>query len=283
MAELIYQDIALRPMSDIDLLIKSEDRFLIDKLMLRSGYRNSSLFSKRHLQWENTIHCITYDSEIVNIECHLSIDELPNLNSWVDASSATIASTNVSMLSTEKFLLHLCVHTYKHLYVELPRLIWWYDIAEVLRRYQAELDWDYVIQLSREHEVHGVVHQVLYLINREFGAYVPTGVLSQLDNGGDVISIDYVLHTVRKLEGRFRPLSWLSDISGIPLIRDRIYYVFAKLFPSKDYMIAHYSLSRANLVYLYYPIRIFLFILSTIRWGLRLPARLWNRYVSPKD
>ena len=282
LAHLVYQDIALRPMHDIDLMIRIEDRFLVEKLMLQLGYKNISLFSKRHLQWENIIRSMAYSSRITTVECHIVIDEFPALDPWENASFAAIASTNTLILGAEELLLHLCVHTDKHVGMELPKLIWWYDIAAVLKHYQGELNWDYVIQISREHKVEEAVHWNLHLVNRDFGEYVPAGVLDQLECNGLNISIDDVLNATRKLKGRYITSSQFSDISKIPSIREKVHYIFARLFPHKEYMIEHYSISRPALVYFYYPVRILLIVLKTLWSFLRLPVYLWNRYISRK-
>ena len=154
--------------------------------------------------------------------------------------------------------------------MESPKLIWWYDVAELLKHYQGKLDWDYVIQFSREHKIEGYIHRTLHLINEEFGGHVPASVLDRLESDHAPISIDHVLHAAKDLGEPPRAPSWLSDISKIPSIRDKICYVFARLFPRREYMVDHYSVSRPNLVYLYYPARIFLIVLAAPRGFFRL-------------
>ncbi|MFC1716160.1 nucleotidyltransferase family protein [Candidatus Poribacteria bacterium] len=280
LAELIYQDITLRPMIDIDLMIKSEDRLLVNRLMLQAGYRSVSLFSKRHLQWGDIVRGMIYKSGATIFDCHIQIDEVPD--PWSNVTSATIASTDALILGAEELLLHLCVHADNHLRIESPKLIWWYDVAELLKHYQGKLDWDYIVQFSREHKMEVGIHRTLHLINKEFGGHVPAGVLDRLGADDATISIDHILHAAKVLGERPRPPSWFLDIYKVPSARDKICYVFARLFPSREYMTDHYLVSRPSLVYLYYPVRIFSFILTVPRGLFRLPVYLWNRYVSHK-
>lgn len=279
LAALIYQNIALRPMCDVDLLVRRNDIWKTSEVFSQLGYENKPSSSpKRCMQW---IRNVKYMNRLIYVEIHPNVYELPHLAPWINASPKAIASTdNTFILGAEDFLLHLCLHLNHHFKTGTHRLIWWYDIAEVLERYQRELDWNYAIRIAKEHRVEEVIHSILCVINERFHADVPAEVLSQLKNGGIVISINDVLHPARVRDRELVSLSsWLSAISRIPSIHSKIHYLFRWVFPSREFMIHHYSLARPNRVCFYYFVRIGEAIAKAVKALYQLPSYLWNRRI----
>jgi hypothetical protein len=243
----VYENIALRPMGDVDLLIRSEDVWKVDQ-MLSSEYENTTnLLSKRHARW---VKHLTYRDENTHIEIHLKIPELPELDPWMNAAPAKVASIDTLILGTEDFLLHLCLHLDQHLHGEPSRLIWWCDIAGFLKLHSGDINWDYVIRTAREYQVEGAIRRVLWTIHENLADRVPSHVLDQLKDDGITISISDVLDFRSPLNPE--PESLLPVISEMPLIRTKIYHILRLAFPSKEYLIHRYSITRSRSIYLYY-------------------------------
>lgn len=248
LAELVYKDIALRPMGDIDILVQPRDLLRSHRVLLREGYSSVSFFRelREHL---------TYDNGRAHIEVHPRIKELPNLNPWNHAHRATIASTDTLVLGKEDFFLHICVHPYRHLRkTGSVSLIWLYDIAEFLNRYRAELDWDYITETSKKHRVEGVVYSFSRLTNELFGEHIPSDVITRFGEDEIGISADEILNT------RLRGSSLSNNANfapGLPKIIRNFFIVFRMIFPCKEYMIKKYSIKRSKSFYFYYPIRLF--------------------------
>ncbi len=137
LAELVYESIALRPMNDVDLLIRNEDVWKVDEVLSPEYENVTRLLSKRHANW---VKHLTYRDENTCIDVHLKIPELPELDHWANAIPSTAASTDTLVLGTEDFLLHLCLHLDQHLHAEPPRLIWWCDIVRFLKRYAENIN-----------------------------------------------------------------------------------------------------------------------------------------------
>jgi hypothetical protein len=279
LGELVYQNPALRPMFDVDLLVKTEDIWRMDKLLSQAGYESNiaSLFSKRHIRW---VRHIVYWIGVIQVEFHPKIYELPNLDPWVNASAAKIASIDTLILGSEDFLLHLCLHVLDHyLSGDPPKLIQWCDIAEFLKHYGEQIDWDYVIQTAKENQVEGSVYSVLHAIDQWLGGHVPANVFSELKNDGIKISINDVLNpTQNQSQQTDSLLSYISFISKIPSIYNKIYHVFRCIFPCREYMMCHYSIARPRRVYLYYFIRIGNGVVKAMKTLYQLPGYLKNRH-----
>jgi hypothetical protein len=279
LGELVYQNPALRPMFDVDLLVKTEDIWRIDKLLSQAGYESNiaSLFSKRHIRW---VRHIKYRIGAIRVEFHPKIYELPNLDPWVNASAAKIASIDTLILRSEDFLLHLCLHVLDHyLRRDSPRLIQWCDIAEFLKHYKEQIHWDYVIQTAKENQVEGPVYSVLHVIDQWFGGQVPANIFNELKNDGINISINDVLNpTQNQSQQTDSLLPYISFTSKIPSIYSKIYHVFRCIFPCREYMMCHYSVARPRRVYLYYFIRIGKGVIKVVKTLYQLPGYLKNMH-----
>ncbi len=285
LAEIIYHSIALRPMLDVDILLKAEDMLRANKVLSQSGYKSdiASFFSKRYMLWRRHV---TYSDEAgrIYVQVHPRIAEFPDLNYWKNAVHAKIASTDVLMLGAEDFLLHLCLHVDHHIRDSgLAELIRWYDIAEVLKHYEKEFNWDYVIRIAKEKKVEGVIRSILHVINEWFNGNVPVDILDQLRENGTVISINDMPYIVKELTSKKKShdsrtlLPSLLFIPRIPSIHNKVYHIFRIIFPCREFMMQHYSVIRPKCVYFYYLIRIGELAIEAIQILCKLPSYLKSR------
>ena len=283
LAELVYQNIALRPMTDVDVIAKTEDIWRMDKVLPQSGYKSdveNILLSKRHIEWARHI---VFLNRFILFEVHPKIYELPDLDPWIKAVPAKIASVDTFILGPEDFLLHLCVHLLEHFYVrgDIAKLIWWFDIREVIRQNREGLDWDYVVRIARENQVEKAINRVLHTINEYFNGNVPADILHQLGDDDIVISINDILYGEQmQSQGNDSLLSYIPSISNMKSFRNRIYHIFRSVFPCKEYMIHRYSVKRANFVFLYYPVRMFKAFIRAVKTLFCLPSYLKHRHSS---
>ena len=276
LAEPIYQNIALRPMCDIDLLVKREDIQRIDEVLPNLGYEDVTLLSSKGN--EDWIRHTNYTNGVIMIEFHPKIPETPGLNPWINTSPAKIGSADALILGAEDSLLHICLHLDYHLRTDPSALIWWCDIVKFLKHYQKDLDWDYVVQIAKKNLVEGAIHRILHTINEGFDGHIPTYVLDQLKDDGIVISISDILHSDEALNRELSPL--LPVISTIPSIHSKLLYVFRRLFPRRKHMKYRYSVSRPNYVYFYYFISMSEVAGKALKILYRLPGHLKNKHIS---
>ncbi len=196
LAELVYPNIALRPMFDVDLLIRIDDLWRIDEILSQAGFESDkvNLLSKRHIHW---VRHVVYMSKAIQMEFHPKIYELPNLRPWANVAHAKIASVDTLVLGPDDLLLHACIHLLDHMYmrdISAGYLIWWYDIAAILKFYQEKLNWDYVMGVVREHEIEAAIHSVLRATSEWAGSHVPAEVLGQLADDGVVVSLNDMMN-----------------------------------------------------------------------------------------
>lgn len=183
--ENVYNNIAARPLGDIDILVRKKDLQTAIRILKTLGYTMDTYFS---LQDQNTDVKHTppmKNKDGLSIEIHwtiLSENEPFKIDTgglWDRALSVKIADVDVLALSPEDLVLHLSIHfAYQHhLKLGLRGLN---DIAEVLHYYEKHLDWGAIEKRSQKWGVDKVIWLALSLAEELLDAPVPSEVLFHL-------------------------------------------------------------------------------------------------------
>lgn len=253
--EAVYDDIGLRTVGDIDLLARKDDLLRIDKELLALGYKAVGPCT-HHIRY-------TAPKNGFPIEIHwvLAGPELPiqvDVESlWSRAQPLTLAQAPALALSPEDLLLHLCLHTARHVHDMRIRMLC--DIGEVVRRYGAGLDWQEISARARQWGIVRAVYVVLQLAHELLEVTVPKDLLASLQ---PVRFDDRHLALLRqqisapRVDGdtvRALPAARLWRAKGL---RGKMTVLRDSLLPSRDTIACMY-LAPANSwrAYLYYPVR----------------------------
>ena len=202
LGEIVYGDPVLRPFTDMDLLIRRQDLAKVRRALFDLGYGpvpgalDDRYYERIHLH----LQYLKRESGAV-AEVHWALDHkytVFNINYTEIIEGATqgeLAGVTALILTPETRLLSLCVHLTKHCYygdylLEQPDfvdlvlssglLILYCDIAEVIRHYGADLDWDLALHKARKWQIESSVRPALASVVRLFDAPVPDTVLRSL-------------------------------------------------------------------------------------------------------
>ena len=193
LAEKVYGNIALRPMSDIDLLVKEEDMMNVNEQLKTLDYRpidasvddidfsstylttldyrtpeeNSPSF---HIHWHFVNSTIPNESYIRNIK----ID-----NIWRDAEETRIADVETLVMAPHHLLIHLSEHALRVTH-SLSKLSFLCDINEAVNFYQERLDWGQLIDEAYTFNLEKMVYLSLFFSSKFLAAPVPEDVLSSI-------------------------------------------------------------------------------------------------------
>jgi hypothetical protein len=185
LAKAVYQNIALRQMGDMDLLVPKPRLAEAVDILHRQGYKETTPFT---IEVDTAVaqHLTRFVKPPVGaVELHwtltrpgkhytIDVDEL-----WERAIPANLAGIEVLSLSPEDLLLHLCLHTsYQHQFAFGLRPSC--DIARMIQHYQGELDWGAVQQRAEAWGWGRGVYLALRVARELVGAAVPGKVLRQL-------------------------------------------------------------------------------------------------------
>lgn len=138
LAGIVYGDIALRPMGDIDLLVRKEALPYAEEIMSALNYRTNMDSESQEWYRHNHFHLSPYihpDKSVV-VEIHHHVIGHPfhiDIGKWWErAREAKVANCGMLIPSPEDMLLHLCLHLFNHGYNKsLLRGIC--DISETLK------------------------------------------------------------------------------------------------------------------------------------------------------
>jgi len=195
LAQVVYPNLTLRAMQDIDLLVPREHLQDATDIALALGYAPIRPFTvEQEAAAKPHIARLTRPDSL-DVEIHWNItapNEVYSIDPadlWTHAVPVEFGMCRTLGLSPEHLLLHLCTHaSYQHGFEFGIRSL--VDIAATLRRFDAELDWALVVRQCRSWRWQRGVGISLSLARDLFGAAVPYGVLDSLaaDTDGAAIA-----------------------------------------------------------------------------------------------
>src|SRR3990172_8415258 len=206
LCEKIYNNSAMRPGGDIDILVHKHQVDTCLVVLAEQGIGqywpnllHDDYFTRHHLHQQRC-------SPDLNIwfEIHWALDHPYTLLTvdyeglFTRAKPAQLLGAPVQEMAPPDLLLSLEIHLVKHaVYLpslverkDLPRIIladgmmmYYLDIAEVIKQHK-DFDWDFTIQLARAWGAVDILGSVLLACKRYFGAPVPEQVLAALPVNG---------------------------------------------------------------------------------------------------
>lgn len=242
LAETVYPDMALRPFSDLDLLIFKEDLRKIEAKLSQFGY---DLFRDYRLGFAQQFGSrLTYIKENeVSIDLHWHIADLPYSkyipisSFWENAISVNIEGVETLILSPEDMLIHLCLHFSGHHYSEL---FWLVDISETIYCYSETIDWGLLLEKIRRYRIHSLMRYILRLVKELFEPPMSAFILEHLSS-----------YKASSFEERLFDVMANPNITGskgamvecllLKGIIPKMRYLSSKLFPSRDFILKQYQ------------------------------------------
>ena len=260
----IYDDISLRPMADLDLLLKKEDISKALSILTAIDYHPSTYFN---LNTENIdIKHVPplIKNQKLYLELHWSIAEgdwpfnVDVGGLWQRAVPATIAGVSALALSTEDLLLHLCIHfTYQHQLKGNLRGL--YDFLKVFETHQWEIDWETLFKTAKEWRVERIVALTFELLVDLFGGKFPQDVLVHFKS--ELISPDLFTAAKNQIfpahDTQAAITPDLARLSSMPGLINKFRLILTRVFLPKATMARLYNTPPTSIkIYFFYPVRL---------------------------
>lgn len=155
LAHLLYPSPALRPMKDMDILVKAGDCEKVTTLLINSGYKQiiDKFFHPSEL------HLPTFSKEVegfnISIEVHHRLLPEGNKRYWGNIDSFKLPNQIIYLsdgvkfetINKSEFLYHLCKHTFFSYHnLEPLRMIWVADILNFSEKFKNDIDWGFLQQ-----------------------------------------------------------------------------------------------------------------------------------------
>jgi hypothetical protein len=244
----VYEELALRPMGDIDLLVAPEQfRPALQCLLSAGGVAtHEEPFAGAY---ETVTHHVALEFPQVSrvvVELHHQWLSLParqaSLVSAAElhsrARSMPVGAQRVGVLADEDQVLHLCAHLSIHSAV-MQRLIWTYDVDQVIRRAGPGLDWEAIVQRALRFQMALPLREVLATAQAAWGTPLPAGLLARLE----------ALPVSAAERQRYGEEAWgvhsrlgdgVQKLAGLPDLPSRLRFAWRLAFPARDYVRLHY-------------------------------------------
>jgi hypothetical protein len=263
----LYPDLALRPMTDLDLLVRRERLQMAQELLQPLGYLE---FDRPELAG-GLAQRIGYHLRLfkpggaqpVVVELHWNLiggdaDWRTPPTDWFWSQAVPLdgpaagAPALACKLNPQAHLLYMAAHLMlKHGGGE-ARLLWFYDLYLLVQRYQDEIDWNELLRQARRFHWTAAVRTALARAQRCFGLRLPEQVLAPTLAAEELAAADLVARKqtayptmTAKVWRDLLSLDWPT----------RLRLVAAYLLPSPQFMRYRYPEVPPRMWLLAYPLR----------------------------
>lgn len=196
LSETVYKNVAVRPMSDVDLLVHKQDIGAVSEIFFRSGYVynfkdklfGNALSTEEILSFTRSGNAINFQSdkghtfdvhwELTSLQDRFKID-LEEI--WANSVPGKIAGIDVLLMSPTDQLLYLCINAARNLYFPLTCLC---DITAVIKLYERQINWDYITKNASKWLAKNAAYYALFLTKHLLGASIPESVLDEISPKG---------------------------------------------------------------------------------------------------
>lgn len=181
LADLLYEDPALRPTSDLDLLVKTQDVQASQQILEEAG---CTKLADEDQGAEYHVSYVTTDGRAGNvlIELHWALGEshvagLDVESIWHSASPITWENRTIWAMALPDLFLYTCLHAVKDGLASIRSLL---DITLLLERYGQDLPWQELAQRVNRARLETPLSLSLLLSRELLGASVPSEFLSAI-------------------------------------------------------------------------------------------------------
>jgi hypothetical protein len=249
----LYDDPAMRPMSDIDVLMAEGALQMAVGRLRADGYTERSL-SDGDAGYLH--HFIFIDRATgVRFELHRTLPLLPESDealAWFLGQTLRneLADVPFYTLTPEAQILHLASHAVlEHGGARGALAIWFYDIDQLIRRYGEEMDWELTLNQARELNWEAALQEAIRLARRFFDTPIPPPLADWMQLPQTGLSGYNILRQMTD-ESRSTSLTVFHILRGLSW-QQRIRQIWHMSFPSRTYMQGRYPDTPWLLAYPY--------------------------------
>jgi len=278
-----YPHFSLRPMGDIDLLVKRSSQLKMIKLMLEMGFNlyetgdSCNRFFIRQI-WKRKkrethkpifieVHSNLQTPFRLNKSVSIDMDEFWNgiqmKSIWNGTQMKSIAGFPFFQLYPTYNLIYLCSHLGEH---HFSRLIWAYDIALLIHRHREEIDWEKLKDLCPRMKIRSPLYHSLSLCQELFQVPIPKKVLKRLSPswgkrkmGEFLIRRNLLFPEQPRISGFNQFL--IKALSIDSWVEAMLWF----LFPTREWIKREYSLQNKHEIYPYYLLHPVLYLIKSIK------------------
>jgi hypothetical protein len=252
-----YENIGLRHISDLDVLIEKSDLNKFREVMRELGYTETPMLPRRAAFLIDHPSPFLYVRNGLLVDLHLKLNkkkhyDLKIEDLWDRAVKTNFEGVDIWRLESMDFLIHLCIHLHKHFVVFNHKTIHFLDIKLFIQKNRIEID--ELMSRSQEYGCEREVGQIIYLLEA-------FGILSVSDRR---ISFDISNQERASLEKSFMmslenlKQELIQHAKSEPYFRipqlskkDQFRYILFYLFPEREFIKGRYPGNSSPYIFLY--------------------------------
>lgn len=231
LADILYHNIGVRPMLDIDILTKEKDLESTEKCILKFGYQKQlNKFSENYERMHHAHTCFFNFKNKILLELHWKMapsrPNTLNINDiWSRAKVRVIDQAQVLSLSLEDTLLCLCLHIGKNVsclqQIKLKNLC---DIHELITQHGSNMDWNYIADKLESWRIKVLLFYIHRMTETYLNTLWPAKITKQLNP--NIIQKKIITGYILKLEY----LTRIHAVLLMALMLDKLRDLFSLIF-----------------------------------------------------
>ena len=250
LAEHLYQGIAMRGMSDIDILVKKDSLQKVDEYLSSHDYfsRDSSvaravnnpvgyLASLDYRKGEPSSLSLHVHWHLVNTSApaYMFASQIDMERIWKMSTPAIIADVESRTLSSDHLIIYLCEHALR-IGHSFDRLILIYDIFQSIKACEKSIDWDFVIRESRDFNLSRFLYFSLTIVRDYSSLSIPDKVINSLRPSHITIGEKFFL-SLQLSNKRVRGNSYLIYLALNKSFINKCRFLYRTFFPPPHILI----------------------------------------------
>jgi len=261
LAKYVHRDIGLRPMCDIDILVKEKDLPRIIKILNKKNYKNS-------LRDKKELHINFFNSKKkTHIEAHYNIAKLTE-KFYINPKDffEKIEDSNKNLLNPEFFLLFMLLHISKHIRQDGQILLKW--LIDILFFFKEEkVDFIKFNKLVQKYNLEKQIYLVWKIYKKEIDDNFKTSKIIEPPYLDKKV-IDDIVYKYSSFKGLDEKNKYFVEFVILKNNLKRTKMIFEYLFPPFKDLSKNFKIEKKNpfiyLLYLINPIRILITFLLII-------------------
>ena len=238
LAASLYDDAALRPMGDLDLLIPRDAVGRAKRVLAEQGYSPCSEmadgFADKYSIEQTFLRLGNRPSQI-DVHWHAFtmpyyFERIPIEWFWRRTTEINIGGARALMMSPTAQLIYLSAHYMLH---NFRRLIWSYDLALLIGRGGEQIDWEDAFEASAEFGLSAILADALSEVRQYWGVSIPAGVEARLRGVATTAGQRILLAATSAVPGSDAGMLYGAGFVGA---QRKMTYLLRVTFPSAGYM-----------------------------------------------
>ena len=249
LAERVYPNIALRGMSDVDILVRKEDLFTVDEHLSSHGYTSTdSTVTKAIHNPVGYLASLEYrkNASPLNLHVHwhtvntsvpatMFVEQIDINRLWEHSAVTSVANSHALMLRPEHMIIYLCEHALRVGH-SFDRLILICDIFFSIKVFENIIDWNFVSEESRRFGLSRFVYYGLSIVKHYTSLGIPDECIAKL-KPSDMSWGEKFFLSLQLNNRRIRGSSYFVYLAMNRERSDKIRFIARTFFPPRQILL----------------------------------------------